>query len=114
MKLGNLYDRSNSAVRGNSALRPSFANRFLNKVDAGASSARLYKNFKFHFSVFIVFKLKNDNFQFEILGDRVFSTDPTVFVRALLYPVDFEEEHDAVEGIATSEQMLDWDLTHCN
>ncbi|MDR0742187.1 MAG: type III secretion system chaperone [Puniceicoccales bacterium] len=51
------------------------------------------------------FQAENNMFQFEILSDGVFSADPTVFVSSLLCPVDFEEEHDAIEKLAKALAM---------
>ncbi|MDR0693138.1 MAG: type III secretion system chaperone [Puniceicoccales bacterium] len=51
------------------------------------------------------FQAENDMFQFEILSDGVFSADPTVFVSSLLCPVDFGEEHDAIEKLAKALAM---------
>ncbi|MDR1457697.1 MAG: type III secretion system chaperone [Puniceicoccales bacterium] len=51
------------------------------------------------------FQAENDMFQFEILSDGVYSTDPTVFVSSLLCPVDFGEEHDALEKLAKALAM---------
>ncbi|MDR1528321.1 MAG: type III secretion system chaperone [Puniceicoccales bacterium] len=51
------------------------------------------------------FQAENNMFQFEILSDGVFFADPTVFVSSLLCPVDFGEEHDAIEKLVKALAM---------
>ncbi|MDR2603113.1 MAG: type III secretion system chaperone [Puniceicoccales bacterium] len=51
------------------------------------------------------FQAENDMFQFEILSDGIFSSDPKIFVSSLLCPIDFGEEHDAIEKLAKALAM---------
>jgi hypothetical protein len=58
-------------------------------------------------NIFNIYRVQaeNDLFQFEILSDGVYSTDLTVFVSSLLCPVDFGDEHHALEKLAQALAM---------